>query len=242
MNVSDNTHSDSEKNSSIPSVEDFLNLWDWSFKATFEVGQHNDYHWAILAYSVDFEKFIPFPQQPYRVLITHCDGYGVAADCYSNNPGWRTIGKCALSDFVTGQPPAISNAADTTFMLLDKPSSDQELLAALQFINGEPDPANSSFWLVIERLQPYLFISNTDKEFFASKNKHVLDILHSESALADTEERERMYLKASRLTKWKSIGPECGPEKCVEAGCGRLRIERAVRCYVHQLQAFGGVF
>jgi hypothetical protein len=242
MNVSDNTPVNSEANSSIPSVEEFLNLSDWSFKATFEIGQHKDYHWVVLDYDVEFERFIPFPEHPYRVLVTHYDGYGGAACCYNNTSGWRALDKWALSDFVTEQPPPINYAADTALMFIDKPLSDQELLSALQFVDEEPDPANFSFWLFLERMQPYLFISCMEKEFFAAKNKDILDVLHSESAIADTEEREKMYLRTSRLTKWTSIGPESGPEKCIEPRCDRLRIERAIRCYMHQLRAFGGAF
>jgi hypothetical protein len=223
----------------IPSIEDHLNLSDWTFKATFEQGQHGDYYWISLDYDVEYEKIISYPQDQYRVLVTHYDGFGKAAFCYGNTPGWRTIGECAISDFVTDRSPEINYAADTALMFLTKQVTDQELLSDLKFADEEPDPNNSRFWLLLERMQPYLFVSYMEKEFFASKNKALLDALRSPNALADVEERERSYRKMSRLTKWENVGPECGPEQCVEPDCHRLRIERAIRCYMHQLRAFG---
>jgi hypothetical protein len=44
-----------------------------------------------------------------------------------------------------------------------------------------------------------------------------------------------------RLSSWKyyweTLGPECGPEKCVQPGCDRLRIHLAIRCLRHQLES-----
>jgi hypothetical protein len=241
MNAANNAPIRGEGASTIPTVAEFLNLSDWSFNAKFEVGQHNDYHWVTLDYDVEFEKFIPFPEYPYRVLVTHYDGYGGAAYCYRSTPGWRSIDECALSDIVAMHPPSINYAADTALMFINAQLSDQDLSAALRLVE-EPDLASSSFWLFLDQLQPYLFISHMETEFFASKNKDLLDRLHSDQALAEAEEQAKTHLNASRLAKWESVGPECGPEECAEPGCKRLRVERATRCYMHQLQAFGGVF
>lgn len=241
MNAANNVQSRGEGVSFIPTVAEFLNLSDWSFNAKFEVGQHNDYHWISLDYDVEFEKFMPFPEYPYRVLVTHYDGYGGAAYCYNRTPGWRSLDKCALSDIITEQLPSINFSADTALMFIDAQLSDQALSAALRLVE-EPDPASPAFWCFLNQLQPYLFISYTEKEFFASKNKELLDMLHSDQALAEAEEQAKTNLKASRLAKWENVGPECGPEECAEPGCKRLRVECAIRCYMHQLQAFGGMF
>ncbi|HEY9684838.1 MAG TPA: hypothetical protein V6C86_24890 [Oculatellaceae cyanobacterium] len=233
--------SDNTTNSSrTPSVEEHLNLSDWSFKARIEQGKHRDYHWISLDYDVEFENYIAPPLDSFRILVTHFDGYGGAAVCYSNTPGWRRIGECAISDVIADKLPAINYAADTALMYLDRPLGDEELLAGLCFADEEPDPNNSRFWFLLDRIQPYLFISYMERAFFAAQNRGLLDALHSPCALAEVEERERASLRASRKSKWEDVGPECGPEKCVEPDCDRLRIKRAVRCYMHQLRAFGG--
>ena len=35
---------------------------------------------------------------------------------------------------------------------------------------------------------------------------------------------------------WSNLGPECGPEKCAEPGCGCLRIKVATFCLQHQYE------
>ena len=44
--------------------------------------------------------------------------------------------------------------------------------------------------------------------------------------------------KRARKTFWAELGPECGPETCVETGCNRLRIKLAIRCLEHQFDDY----
>lgn len=44
-----------------------------------------------------------------------------------------------------------------------------------------------------------------------------------------------------RRTFQYELGPECGPEKCVEDSCKKLRIKLAIRCLEHQFDQFEGL-
>ena len=39
----------------------------------------------------------------------------------------------------------------------------------------------------------------------------------------------------------RELGPECGPEKCAQEDCSRLRIKLAIRCLEHQFDQFEGL-
>ncbi|MBA3856532.1 MAG: hypothetical protein C0507_06425 [Cyanobacteria bacterium PR.3.49] len=39
----------------------------------------------------------------------------------------------------------------------------------------------------------------------------------------------------------RELGPECGPEKCAQESCNRLRIRLAIRCLEHQFDQFEGL-
>ncbi len=218
-------------------IDEYLNLSDWTFDSTFEQGEQGSYFWTALNYYLEFEKFIPEPKTPYRILVTHYDGFGGAASCYNNTAGWNIVGRCAISDPVSGKNPQVNYAADTALMWLDTDLDLASISDKLNLANEEIDPSNPALWTLIESLQPYLFISYIEKEFFASRDKAVIDALHSAEALANAEAQERAQKSAYRNSVWHNIGPECGPEKCIEGDCDRLRIKLAVRCFVHQLRA-----
>jgi hypothetical protein len=223
----------STSHSSLLTIEDYLNLSDWVFKAGVEEGHHEDFFWVKLAHFIDFADYICLPQCPYRILITYFDGPGSA--CYGSAPGWRVVGEYALSDFMTKRPK-INYGADTELLVLDKPLTDDEIMSGLALANVETDPDDPKFWDFLDRLQPYCFASYRGTIFFTAKIKLLVDALHSERAIADIEHQERTYLGSSRASLWRNLGPECGPEKCIEPDCDRLRIKLAVRCFMHQMK------
>ena len=229
---------DSSRRGPIPTIEDYLNVSDWGFDPKYDEGRNGDYFWVSLNYDVEFEKFIPVPRNPYRILVTYFDWWGGAAKLYGSSPGWKAVNQCAISDAIVDRPPIINYRADTALMFLDKPLTDQQIQTGLTFADEEPDPSNSRFWSLLDHLQPYLYISYMAKEFFAAREKILLDALHSADAFADVEAKERADCRNTRAEQWKKLGPECGPEKCVESGCDRLRIKLAIRCFIHQLRAF----
>lgn len=61
--------------------------------------------------------------------------------------------------------------------------------------------------------------------------QQLLDSISRHGIEAITENK----LPAARAQKWQALGPECGPEVCVEEACKRLRIKLAVRCFMHQI-------
>ena len=91
---------DSNRRSPIPTIEDYLNLSDWMFRPKFDEGQQGEYFWLALNDDVEFEKFVPVPRNPYRILVTYFDWSGGAAELYGNSPGWKTINQYAISDVI----------------------------------------------------------------------------------------------------------------------------------------------
>ncbi|MBS1997571.1 MAG: hypothetical protein JSS86_14720 [Cyanobacteria bacterium SZAS LIN-2] len=120
-------------------------------------------------------------------------------------------------------------------MLLDKYLTDEELLSGLAAASVTTEPTDPNFWKFLERFQPYCFVSASDTLFFAAHNKDLVASVHSDRAWADAESQERAYKSSSRAALWRDLGPECGPEKCVEPDCNRLRIKLAMRCFMHQM-------
>jgi hypothetical protein len=44
--------------------------------------------------------------------------------------------------------------------------------------------------------------------------------------------------QSARASFEAELGPECGPERCDEPGCDRLRMKLAIRCLQHQFEGY----
>lgn len=222
----------------LPTIEEWLALKDWSFSPNVTEGTQGDYYWVRCegAFFVKQLSQHVLPKKPFRVLVTYWDGAGGGPNCYGGDSGWSQLGSNAISDSVM-QLPELNFDADTAVMLIDTEYSDSELSQMLVgFEEFQPYLAETDkFWHVIDRLQPYCYFSYLDEGIFVARGKDlyqsVFNAKYVEALIGNFRQREHEY----RRRTWDELGPECGPERCVESGCERLRISLAVRCLLHQL-------
>lgn len=219
----------------IPTIDDWLNLSDWTFKSKYQEGQHGELFWVSPSYSCDVLDCIELPETPFRILVTSFDN-GPRA-CFGTEAGWQMLGETrALSE------PMVENllpsyGTDMELMLIDEAISVKEIASRLKRAGELTNPEDPDFWNFIETMQPYCFVTYdiyTQQLFFVAKKKELIESLYSAETLARVEQAKRKYLRASRVLTWEQLGPECGPETCVDFGCNRLRIQLAVRCFLHQ--------
>lgn len=223
-------------------ISDYLQLSDWTFEISMSKGSHLNYFWlrsSQLA-AVDLLETIDLPKKPFCVLITYWDAGG-GASVYGSDKGWRKLGDYAISD-VSTVPPKLQYGADNAQMLLDKPIVDPDLLDALSNFD-EPltlDDVDvedtTNFWSAVEAIEPYCYFSyGLFGEFtFIARGHELFQQFLDRVSEAEVEAIHRERESALRAKIWRQLGPECGPELCIEENCGRLRIQLAVRCFIHQ--------
>ena len=214
-------------------IEDYLEVKDWAFKASFSTGQNGEYYWVILD-SPDLKtEFLIWPQKSLSTVLLSFDGSDTGCS-FGSSKNWRAVAGIAVSDLILG-PPELSYGAEFELLILDRELTDQELKAALTVRPDKTDLDNIKFWQFLERLQPLCYVADTYQSYFMSKDKTMVEALHSKQALERIEEDRKRGVQQNRLELWSMLGPECGPEKCVEEHCDRQRIELAMRCFIHQL-------
>lgn len=220
----------------LPTIEDWLALKDWSRTPNVTEGTHGEYFWvrcesAWFGSALSTTLFMP---TEFRVLVTYWDGNG--ADFYRNEPGWKAIG-----DYALGPPlkyfPELNFGAQSAAMLIPHTVPESQLEDLLdgfddfQPYRGETAP----FWNVVDRIKPICYFSDLDEGIFVAQGKELYELGFNESLVAEITNELRVREQRIRQSTWNTLGPECGPEKCVEPGCDHLRIRLAIRCLLHQL-------
>lgn len=232
--IGDNTGR--QANNPLQTIEEYLDLSDWTFKPGYEIGSHGDFYWIRYDYQIDPLQFINLPKSKYRALLLDFDS-GPPGKYFGNDPGWSALGEFALSDAGDSLPNLRFGAADTAYLLLTQEFDQVALLEQLGRLEEPHQKTNQIFWEVMDAVKPFCYCSDCGGTFFVSPYKASIDILYSSKVLQIAEDRAREGKRKSRLELWQTLGPERGPEKCVEQDCERLRIELAVRCFMHQLQS-----
>lgn len=218
----------------LPTIEDYLNLVGISLDLKYSLGQHGEFFWmASCDYIEDFSRCISMPSGSYCIVMTDFDGDAAAS--YGKDPGWSAVGTVAVSEMMTGLPD-INYHADTAMMIFESKPSASELLRHFDGVYfSDLEIGSDPFWTVLEDLKPYCFASYLGDLFFCSLNKEHVEAMYSPTVLAQAELFQVDWIRANRAALWQDLGPECGPETCIEAGCSRLRIRLAVRSFLHQL-------
>ncbi len=220
----------------IPTIEEYLNLANWCYQAKrVELGYYGDFFW-IKNSSFTVED-LDFPKQPYCILLILYDAVGFAPVSLGKEAGWRAVGDYAVSEQKSGRSE-INYGVDFELMIIERTVTDAEILDALgsncTFIDDEQED-DSRFWQIMNKLQPYCYLSSSDKSFCTVKSKSLRDSLNTPEIFAREEQTHRDYARAERAKAWNDLGPECGTEICVEPDCSRLRIKLAGRCFLHQM-------
>ena len=218
--------------SSIPTVEEFLALADVAPGLTFdkfEEGKYHCVHFYLVESKLLFRR-IEIPQVPFRVLVTDLTrNEGIA-----HTPGWKPLMGLAISEVGTTLSPGYDTVG--SIMLIDKPIGlskvsklAKEFEFYLHYYRDDPFPTVRQ---LAELVDAFCYVSlNT----FMAREKDLFDRFLTRELLQEMETLHRQATTESRAQLWSDIGPECGPEVCVEPGCDRLRIRLAVRCFVHQV-------
>lgn len=214
-------------------INEYLELEDWVFKPSFSIGQHNEFYWITLDYAIDCADYIPWHDRSFSTLMISFDS-GFTACCFGTQPNWRAVNEFAVSNLLVGRPE-LSYGAEFELMLFDNEISDQKIKDALAAGFDETNLDDPKFWSVLTKLQPYCYVANTYQLYFISTNRTLVQAMHSPQALTSAREIAKEYARKNRADTWEMLGPECGPEKCVEPNCDRLRIQLANRCFMHQM-------
>jgi hypothetical protein len=74
--------------------------------------------------------------------------------------------------------------------------------------------------------------------WITTKRRADLKRLVEDDRFQHAAENHKVHLREQREEFWLAVGPEVGPELCVEPQCHHLRIEVAVRCIEHQFLRF----
>ncbi len=220
----------------LPTIEDWLALKGWSRTPNVTEGTHGEYFWvrcesAWFGSALSTTLFMP---TEFRVLVTYWDGNG--ADFYRNEPGWKAIG-----DYALGPPlkylPELNFGAQSAAMLIPHTVPESQLEDLLVgFDDFQPYREETApFWNVVDRIKPICYFSDLDEGIFVAQGKELYELGFNESLVAEITNELRVREQRIRQSTWNTLGPECGPEKCVEPGCDHLRIRLAIRCLLHQL-------
>jgi hypothetical protein len=224
------------------SIDDYLALKDWTFTLDITEGVHGDYFWLRSEHLsvINFLDAIPLPTKAFRVLVTYWDGSGGAAQFYSKEPGWQALGEFAISAPMT-EIPQLNFEADSAQMLLDSQLTISQVSHILNthkkagFSAREDSPEANDFWNVIEALEPYCYASDLGDLFFIARGEALYRTFVTSADVTGIEDWYRQRTAAERKRLWAELGPNCGPETCIEPGCTELRIRLAVKCFVHQM-------
>jgi len=231
---------------SIQTVNEYLQLADWKFEFSIDEGRLGKFCWLRSGhlFAGDFLRVINLPKNPFQVLVTYFDGQDGGALTYGDRPGWRKLGLFAISESSSALP-ALSFGADNEQLILDEPMPDPELLSALALLD-EPyelddlaDTRAKDFWTALEIIKPYCYFSNgigRDEFTLIVRDEDVYRQFCRSLSGTEIETTFKNVEANYRARVWDNLGPECGPEACIEDGCDRLRIKLAVRCFIHQIQ------
>lgn len=193
---------------------------------------------------LDVLQVIDLPEKPFRVVVTYWDWGGGAAFAYGDISGWSRLGEYAISDTSTVLPK-LQFGADNAQMLLDEVMSEHEVLQNLlefdepYLLDDLENDQVKAFWIAIEALRPYCYFSYCEGLTLIMRGTESCKEFIDRVSLEEVETIFRGRTTSYREKKWNELGPECGPEVCIEENCDRLRIKLAVRCFIHQLQ-WGG--
>jgi len=221
----------------LPTIEEWLALEDCDFSPNVIEGTHGDYFWVSCegaSFGDELSRFMFLPTE-FRVLVTYWDCPGGVTAAYRNEPGWKIVDSYAL-----GPPlkyiPEMNFHAPNSAMLIEGSISECDIGALFEgFEEFQPYMAESDcFWNVVDRVNPFSYFSDLDEGLFVARGKELYDLGFNNEVVAAVTTKFRVGQQRIRQSSWNSLGPECGPEKCVESNCDRLRIQLAVRCFLHQ--------
>lgn len=229
----------------LQTVDEYLTLQGWTFRPLITEGSNGNFVWFRSVESLLFHplEVLDPPTTPFRVVILSWDSGDGSSSFYRDLPGWNAVGEWAVSPTLTSFPE-FNFAARSEEMIIDASCSEEEISEAqvsYELSEQIPDVGSQSeaFWRMLDKLQPYCF---TCESIFVARDRQIYERVINRENMAVSEAKHKARVLSYRQIQWENLGPEIGPEECVEAGCGRLRISLAVRCFMHQIVSFGKIY
>jgi hypothetical protein len=184
-----------------------------------------------------------------RLLITAVDGC-VGAQPYGLENCWILGKQHGLSPIMHHWPQLIFTGNGEALFVLDASSTLSNIDMILDKY-GELDgyeqlddlslPKIRQFWDHVNLLNPVFYVCDWTLFSFISRSETDFATFIESNSFQNIEAKLKADANSQRLSLWKyywdAIGPECGPETCVQPGCDRLRIHLAIRCLRHQLES-----
>jgi len=182
------------------------------------------------------------PANGYRMIATK--GLAMSeALFYRPQSEWDQFGNCYLSRVLHKWPKYLDPRSLDGSMVLPawfEPSqlpSDFNDIPMILCPFGTPETeAEQGLWQLIERFEATHYLCDHKLFTLATTDEDVFnEFIHTDEFINVDQKLYEMAVQCRREL-WEAIGPETGPDRCIEPGCTRLRISLAIRCFPHQLE------
>tara|TARA_Y100001978_G_C23618417_1_gene397187 strand:+ start:376 stop:1086 length:711 start_codon:yes stop_codon:yes gene_type:complete len=233
-------------------IEEWLSLADWKTSFKYNRYSHMNFHWVEYPGWADPLVVLEPKERPLWLVMTRFDGSNPAyllpdgVGKVSDDDGeWRQID----SDYIISPPllsiPEFALHANMAFLCVDEEQTLSHLSQVLHSFEshirlGKEGTEYDGFWNALRELNALFYVSYNGGIVFLSRGDELLEQFLSSDEFARAPGREKARVLEGRLRLWDQLGPNVGPELCVEQGCDMPRIRLAIRCFMHQLKEFRG--
>jgi hypothetical protein len=231
--------------------DDFMRATEINWRHDFRQGIHDGFSW-LQSRQIHFHDFFDWmkpPTEGFRLLITAVDGCPGASP-YQIEEGWIIGERYGLSPLMHHWPQLIFTGNGEALFVLDASSTLSNIdeipnkyveVSGYEQLDDLSLPEIRQFWDSVNNFNPLFYMCDWALFSFVSRSETNFEQFIEADSFKNIEAKLEADTKSQRLSLWKyywdAIGPECGPEPCVQPGCDRLRIHLAIRCLRHQLES-----
>ncbi len=224
--------------------DEYLVVHPQLYKHEWWQGKREHFHWLQSKHFTcsHFFNAVPAPASGCRILVSMRTDYPP----YCQTMGWTDMGQDIASSPVLSHWDDLKVGEEGVgFLVVPSTAKVQQISPMFSgltvfdkhyiHLGSTEDQEIKSFWTTLGSLEPLMYLVDGFVFTIISPDKDVIEQLIESHSFGSLEARRHEQARQRLQNLWHSIGPECGPETCVEPGCGRLRIALAIRCFVHQL-------
>ena len=229
-------------------VLEYLDLYDIDPHRMARFGKFENYFWVSYKFAVDPLSAIK-PSQPFWLIGTLFDGStpawmfydGPQHFCQSKEP-WEKIDE----DFIISPPlhkaPNLGLGADFGLIGITERPSNLELSRILNGFEDRdglispPDQIDlDEFWRPLKELNAYFYCSYLNRYLFLARDAELYEQIFRYERLVEPGFSSLYQEYKRRNELWQEIGPEDGPNKCIEKECKRKSIRNGRKCFFHEI-------
>jgi hypothetical protein len=204
-------------------------------------GTESDFFWIRCNAEIAVELFEECPELVegrYVVMMTF-DGISVMRSRETKGDRWDEL----HAPRIVASPKEIpwSGNGEEVYLFENKPGDeslrlikDFRLEMFDKFSLGEP-AVEGRFWDMLAKTFAESYLSQGSYFFLATRSRGLFDKVVSGEVIRGLPTRRQREIECLTQNELEGLGPECGPEICADARCGRLRIELGVFCAEHHL-------